>query len=97
MHPLFGAKVQKGAGNGEKTSKGRIARWGGSLASCRNIVNLMVGSASQYMRRVEEAKAVRAVRNRGDGTQVDGGSGHLEASAAMSVREWTLQQRTTEG
>lgn len=97
MHPLFGAKTQEGAGNGEKTSKGRIAWWGGSLASCRNIANLMVGSALQNMRRVEEAKTVRAVRNREDGTQMHGGSGHLEASAAMSVREWTLQQRTTEG
>jgi len=57
----------------------------------------MVGSTAQYPCRVEEAKAVKAVENRGDGTKVGSGSAHLEAAAEMSQREWTLRQRTTEG
>jgi hypothetical protein len=57
----------------------------------------MVGSTAQYPCRVEEAKAVKAVENRGDGTKTGSGSAHLEAAAEMSQREWTLRQRTTEG
>ena len=57
----------------------------------------MVGSTLQHTCRVGEAKAVKAVENRGDGTKASSGSACLEAAAAMSQREWTLQQRTTEG
>jgi hypothetical protein len=57
----------------------------------------MVGSTVQQTCRIEEAKAVRAVENREDGTRTSSGSAGSEAKAAMPMREWTLRLQTTEG
>jgi len=47
-----------------------------------NTGNPMAGSTLQHTCRVEEEKAVRAVRDREDGTRWDGGSVSSEASGS---------------
>jgi len=84
-------------GRGENF-EGQEPRGGEAVSQAgRNTTNLMVGSTLQHTCRVGEAQAVRAVRNREDGTRTNGGSVRPEVTAAMSPREWTLQQRTTKG
>lgn len=79
-------------GRGENF-EGRKQRGGAAVSqTAQNTADLMVGSTLQHMCGVGEEKNVRAVGNRGDGTWTNGGSVRPEVTAAMSPREWTLQQ-----